>query len=90
MQVTCESKIYSDNIEKAKAKRKSAKELKKGVGSTRERAAEVTYLREYNLKSCCILPVKVALLKEYNWSIVVTSLKLVLRLHAKTSSPDVY
>ena len=40
MQVTCESKIYSDNIKKAKAKRKSAKELKKGVGSTRERERE--------------------------------------------------
>ena len=36
MQVTCESKIYSDTTKKAKAKRKSAKELKKSVGSTRE------------------------------------------------------
>ena len=72
-----------------KPKENQLRNLKRVLGP-RERAAEVTYLREYNLKSCCILPVKVALLKEYSWSIVVTSLKLVLRLHAKTSSPDVY
>ena len=53
------SQRYNDNTRRLKLKENQRRNLKRAMGPGK-RAAGVTYLREYNQKSCCIFPLKVA------------------------------
>ena len=62
-----------------------------------ETTTRVTYLSmKIHLKRCYIFPLKFAVIlfsgsgKGCTWRIVVTWLRLLLRLHTNTSNPDVY